>query len=113
MAGVRLTASHVNGLLWGHGERPFTLLRNLIILGIVIFPGFLWLERTALTVNGQVPSIEDMIWLSVMTLIPVGGVYTVGTASASVRMILAIESLVGLVLVALFGTLLLRRVLGR
>ena len=112
-AAVQLLGSKLNGLLWGHGEKPWVVIVNILLAGVILFPIPLWLMRNWYLVNGEAPTIPAAIWLSVMTLVPVGGMHSITTSSMTVRALLAIESLVGLVLIALLGALVLRRVIGK
>ena len=112
-AALQLMAIKINGFVWGHGEKPWVLIRNLFAVGVVVWPIIFWLLRDQIQINGLQPSAADAVWLSLMTLVPIGAVHTVSTASTWVRAWLAVESLIGLVLIGLLGALILRRLIGR
>jgi hypothetical protein len=69
--------------------------------------------RDSIEFNARQPSIGDLLWLSVTTVVPVGGLNTVTTSSEAVRAILTMESFVGIVLIGLVGAMLFRRIGGK
>jgi hypothetical protein len=103
---AQLFSSKINGLLWGHGERPGVLLRNLLVLAVIVFPYLLWVN------GGSSVTVGDVLWLSVTTIIPVDGMDSAATTTAT-RLILAVEAFCGIVIAGLFVTLLLRSVVNR
>lgn len=109
----QLIASRANGAVWGHGEKWFVLIRNLLILALIVFPMALWFVRNALVQPSGSLGIGDLVWLSVTTLVPVDGVNSVVATGWSGRAILTIEAFVGLVAAGLLITLLVRRMLKR
>jgi hypothetical protein len=111
---IHLLVSKLNRLLWGYGERSRVLLRNLVLLALVVFPAFLWLQRGDLSVAGRgAPTIADLFWLSATTIVPVGSVNSIVTATGTARAILTIEAFCGVVIAGLFVTLLFRFVVNR
>ena len=91
-------------------DRDIRYLRPLGNSDIAIFPGLLWLVHGGLVqATGDPLSFRDLVWLSVTTLIPVDGIYSVSATTWSGRSILASEALTGIVAAGLLITLLVRR----
>lgn len=110
---VELTASRINGLVWGYGEKWHVLIRNLFILALAIFPAALWLTQDGLHLQSAPLSFGDLIWLSVTTIIPIGGAVSVVATNWVSRAILTSEAFIGVVAAGLLVTLLVRRMLTR
>ena len=110
---VQLVASRVNGLVWGHGERWHVLVSNLLILALAVFPALLWFARDGLEQQSGALGVGDLIWLSVTTIVPIGGVTSVVATNWVSRAILTSEAFVGVVAAGLLVTLLVRRMLTR
>lgn len=105
---IALVAHWTNGFIWGHGEKWWILLRNLIVLAFAAFPALLWFLRSGIRdVDGMV-GVGDLMWLSVTTLIPVDGGSTLQAVSLAVRLTLVSEAFVGVVAAGLFVSLLVR-----
>lgn len=109
----QLVASKANGLIWGHGEKWSVVVRNLIALVLVIFPTALWFARSGLEQKSGEVNAGDLIWLSVTTIVPIGGVISVVATNWLTRAILTIEGFTGVVAAGLLVTLLVRRMLMR
>lgn len=109
---VSFLSSTINGLVWGHGEKPMILLRNLLVLSLIIFPSALWLVREDLANEVARPALGDLVWLSVTTLIPLGG-SSIAAVGWTARTILALESLVGVVAAGLLVAILVKRLIRR
>ena len=107
----RLIASRSLGVVWGHGERLYPLIRNLFILTLIVFPAVLWNARDGLAGPSDPVDIVGIIWLSVTTILPVEGVSSVVATSWTTRTLLALESFLGLVTGGLVVTVLARRML--
>ncbi len=110
---VRLVGSKINGYLWGHGEKVGVLLLNLAVLTFVIFPLLLLGFRDGLTSSSGAPTIPQLLWLSITTMLPMSGQGTVLAVHWGARIVLAVETLLGLVIAGLLVTLLFRRVVRR
>jgi hypothetical protein len=111
---IKLVASKTNGLLWGYGERWTVLLRNLLLLTFIFFPLLLLISRKGLHISGHSNvGIGDIVWLSVDTMLPVGGITDVVAISGIARTILATEAFSGVVIAGLFVTFLFRAVVRR
>ena len=109
----RLIASLLRGAVWGHGERWFPLIRNLLVLALFVFPLALWAVRDALASPSGPVGIPEIVWLSVTTILPVDGVTSVVATSWSTRTLLVFEAFLGLVAGGLLVVLLARRMLTR
>lgn len=108
---VSLVAHWLNGLVWGHGEKWWILLRNIIVLSFGIFPLLLWLMKSGVRDADGSISLGDLVWLSVTTLIPIDGANSLHAASLAVRLTLASEAFIGVVAAGLFVTLLVKALL--
>lgn len=108
---VSLVAHWLNGLVWGHGEKWWVLLRNLIALAFVVFPSLLWFLRSGIRKVDGVVGLGDLVWLSVSTLIPIDGGTTLHVTSLAVRLTLVSEAFLGVVVAGLFVSLLVRALL--
>jgi len=106
-----LLASRLNGIIWGHGEKWHIPVINLLVLGLIAFPAALWLTRDGLQHQSNALSIGDIVWLSVTTIIPIGGVTSVVAINWMSRILLAGEALVGVAIAGLLVTILVRRML--
>lgn len=112
-AALALMGTWVNGAIWGHGEKWWVLLRNLLVAAFLAFPLLLWLVRDGLSLAGDGTPIVELIWLSVATLVPVDGITAVVATTVPARLVLATEGFVGLVAAGLFVALLVRALLRR
>lgn len=110
---LRLLGSKINGQLWGHGERVGVLLRNLVALTFLIFPALLYWLRDGLSTGDGTPPISELFWLSITTMLPMGGPGSILAESWSARIVLAFETFTGLVVAGLLVTLLFRSVVRR
>ena len=109
----QLLGNHLLEVLWGHGEKPLVLVRNILILTFLAFPLVLWFLRDSL--HGSTGSLEigDLIWLSVATFISVESVNVVIADGTLVRLVLTLEAFLGLVALGLLVSLLVRWMLKR
>jgi hypothetical protein len=113
LAAGRLLASKANGTLWGHGERIWVLLRNLVLLGFVVYPILFFLVRSKIHKPSGAPlSLGDYIYLSLINLIP-GRDYLALTLGGTARLIALTEVIVGFVFTGLLVAMLLRWTLRR
>lgn len=111
---VQFLASRANGLVWGHGEKWHVLVGNLLVLALVVFPAALWfLARDGLRQTSGGLGVGDVVWLSITTIIPVGGVTTVVATDWAGRVILTFEAFLGVVAAGLLVTMLVRRAMMR
>jgi hypothetical protein len=110
---VQLVASRVNGIVWGHGEKWFVLVRNLVVLAFVGFPAALWFARGGLQQQSGELGVADLVWLSVTTIVPVDGVTSVVATDWISRGLLTSEAFIGVVAAGLLVAQLVRRMLKR
>ena len=104
----RLLMSYVFGTVWGHGEKPMVLIRNIVTLALIVFPFVLWFVRDSLHQSSGPLGVADLIWLSIATFISVDSVSTVTATGTYARVILTFEAFLGLVSFGLLITLLVR-----
>ena len=109
----QLLASYANGSLWGHGEKPSVLIRNILLVALVVFPLLLWSARSSLEHSSGEIGIADFIWLSVTTFVPVDVTNVVSPTSGLAHVILTLEAFLGLVASGMLISLLVRRLLKR
>ncbi len=104
----------LNGLIWGHGEKWWVLLRNIFLLAIVVFPSILWFFREGLTEGAKGDSVLEVIWLSVTTIIPVNGMASpIEATSLAARLTLVVEGFVGIVAAGLFVAFFVKAIVKR
>ena len=109
-----LVGHWANGLMWGHGEKWWVLLRNLLIMAFVIFPMLLWSVSEGLNRDGQMLTIWEIFWLSVTTIFPVDGVAnSVQATTLLARLVLVAEGFVGIVAAGLFVAMVVRAIIKR
>ena len=109
----QLLANYANGSLWGHGEKPSVLFRNILLLALVAFPLVLWSARGSLEHSSGAIGTVDLIWLSITTFIPADVINVVTPTGSFARVILTLEAFFGLVASGLLISLLVRRLLKR
>lgn len=105
---AQLITNYIYDTVWGHGEKPIVLIRNIIILAFLVFPFLLWLVRDSLNQSSETLGIGEVIWLSVATFISVDSVNVVSATGTLARIILTIEAFFGFVSFGLLVTLLVR-----
>jgi hypothetical protein len=108
-AGAKWFASQTNRLIWGNGERGFTLLANFLLLTLVLYPLLFYVQGDVHDVSGKT-STADYVLLSVDSATNFSGLSNVALESTAARGIAASEVIVGLVAFGLFITILFRRI---
>jgi hypothetical protein len=109
----RYVVSRVNGLLWGHGERGWPLLRSTVLITALIWPVLFLLARGSITREGSGHvSFGDCEWLSAGSILLNSGV-TGMTTTGFARALVLTEGAFGLVLLGLFVTYVFRYVTRR
>lgn len=111
---AQLSISLCNRWLWGYGEHAWVLVRNLLLLGLLIFPIMFFLLRDSL-VHARQSDIRflDVMYFSLQNILPAGiesGVTAVGLVA---RTFAGIESVLGVVAIALFASYVFRWSLHR
>lgn len=113
-AATQLSLSFGNRWLWGYGERAWVLVRNLLFFGLFFFPFLLFLLRDGLahSLRKEI-GFEDVLYFSLQNILPGGiqsGVTAVGLAA---RIVSGLESVLGVVAIALFASYVFRWSLHR
>ena len=106
--------SLLNRWLWGYGERSAVLIRNLLILAFLVFPllFIIFIDQLAHE-SGRAVSLRDTLYFSLHNIIP-AGIHSEIVATSSTTLFLAgLESLFGVVAVALFASYIFRWSLHR
>ena len=107
---VQYMLSHLNGLLWGYGERAWVLVRNLLFISIIIFPIIFYLLRDELDhASDKAPGIMEIVYFSFENVIPAGVTSNVVAVGNAARFFAGIESFLGTVAIALFAAYIFRR----
>lgn len=106
--------SRLNGLFWGYGERSWVLIRNLLFTSFLLFPSLFYLYRSELkNSSDREPSLSEIVHFSLENVIPAGVVSNVIAADNTVRFLAGLESLLGVVAIALFASYIFRWSLHR
>ena len=108
-AGVAWIGSQVNRLIWGNGERGFTLLRNFLLLVFIGFPLLFYAFGGVQAASGKITT-ADYVLLSIDTATSYSGLSGVHLVSTASRIVGASEITVGLLAFGLFITILFRRI---
>ena len=111
---LSLVGSLLNRWMWGYGERAIVLVRNLIVLVFLIFPLLFYLLRDELS-HGSECEIEiyDLFFFSLENVVPAGVISGVVATGLVTRLLAGLESLFGVVVVALFAAYIFRWSLRR
>ncbi|NIM49321.1 MAG: hypothetical protein GTO22_08685 [Gemmatimonadales bacterium] len=106
--------SLLNRWLWGYGDRAWTLVRNLLLLALLVFPGLFYAWRAQLVhSSGHDVSLWDVVYFSLENVVPSGIVSDVLAVGGVTRFLAGLESLFGVVVVALFAAYVFRWSLHR
>ena len=112
----RLAVSTVNRFLWGYGENAWRLLTNVLVLSLVVFPiGYHAgnvLEKSP-TEDGATVSFFECVCFSLIKIFPTGidlGIRPVGLLGLGLTYL---ESIFGLLAIALFASHIFRWSLSR
>ena len=111
---VQWLLSLMNGFLWGHGERAWVLIINLLLVSLLIFPVFFYIFRDDLQhrSNGTV-GFSQYMYYSLGNIIPSGIESDVIAVGGTARFLAGLESFLGIVVLALFASYLFRWILHR
>ena len=116
LACARLAVSNLNGLLWGYGENAWRLLTNVLVLSVLVFP-VLYHAGSALEKlppgDSTTVSFLECVWFSLLRIFPTGlslGINPVGPLG---YVLAYLESIVGLLAIALFAAHIFRWSLSR
>jgi hypothetical protein len=111
---AQLSLSLANRWLWGYGERALVLVRNLLLLGVIVFPLMFWVSREGLlhATRSEI-TIWDALYFSLQNILPTGIQSEVTAVGTFVRICAGIEAFFGVVAVALFASYVFRWSLHR
>ena len=117
---VHWLLSLLNRWLWGYGERSWVLVRNLLFVSVVIFPSLFYMLRDELMLRGEpnhvfhgVSGFMKMVHFSFENVIPTGVISDVVALDNTVRIFAGIESILGVIAIALFASYIFRWSLRR
>lgn len=111
---VEWILSLLNRWLWGYGEHASVLVRNLILLAFLIFPVLFYIYKDQLShISGRPIRILDPLFFSLENVVPAGVVSGVIATGSATRFLAGLESLFGVVAVALFAAYVFRWSLHR
>ena len=101
--------SLLNRWLWGYGESAWVLVRNLLLVSVIIFPSLFYLLRDELDhVSYGAPGFMKIIHFSFENVIPGGVISDVVAVGNSARVFAGIESILGVIAIALFASYIFR-----
>lgn len=110
----QITLSLLNRWLWGYGERASVLIRNFFILSIVIFPIlFFGLREQLAHRSGEEIELWDTLYFSLENVTPAGVISNIYAVGSIARLLAALESIFGVVAIALFAAYVFRWSLHR
>ena len=111
---VKWMLSLLNRWLWGYGERAFVLVRNLLVLAFIVFPVLFYIFKDQLShISGRPIELWDPLYFSLENVIPAGVVSGIIATGSTAHLLAALESLFGVVAVALFAAYIFRWSLHR
>lgn len=113
-ATANLMLSLLNRWLWGYGERVWTLFRNLLVLALLLFPFAFYLVRDGLT-KSAAGAINnwDLVYFSIENVVPAGIESGVQAVALAPRILAGVESVFGVIAIALFASYIFRWSLHR
>ena len=110
----QLVASLLNRWFWGYGERVWLLLGNVFLFALVLFPVFFYLSADGLVKrSGGEIGISDVLRFSIENILPVTVASGIEAAGYMAQLLAATESIFGLLVLALFGSHIVRWSLRR
>ena len=111
---VQWLFSLLNRWLWGYGERAWVLVRNLLLVSVIIFPAIFYMLRDELEhTSHRVPGLVEIIHFSFENVMPAGVISNVVAVGNVARTLAGIESLFGVIAIALFASYIFRWSLHR
>lgn len=106
-AGLQLGWHFINRILWRHGESTVRLLAVALVVSVAVFPALFAIRPPA----GASPG--DLVWLSLSNVLSMDRLSTVAVATGYVRVLSAVEGLIGIAFAGLIVTLILKALLRR
>ena len=111
---LECTLSLLNRWLWGYGEHAIVLIRNLAVLAFIAFPILFYTLKDQLShTSGRPIEIMDPLFFSLENVLPAGVVSGVVATGSATRFLAGLESLFGVVAIALFAAYVFRWSLHR
>lgn len=109
-----LSVSLLNRWLWGYGERAWVLVRNLAAVAFIVFPLTFFLMRDGLIKrpHGTITPF-DFVSFSLENVFPSGVRTGIEAISLEARITAGVESVIGVVALALFASYVFRWSLHR
>lgn len=106
--------SLLNRWLWGYGERAWVLVRNLLVLAFLLFPSLFVVGHEELAhKSGKAITIWDCLYFSLNNVLPAGISTDVIATGPFTQILAGLESIFGVVAVALFAAYVFRWSLHR
>ncbi len=106
--------SIMNRWLWGYGEHVVVLLRNFMVLTFLIFPILFYTFKQQLLHTSERPvSLIDLLCFSLENMLPAAFTSGVVAAGSATRFLAGVESLLGILTVALLAAYVFRWSLRR
>ena len=113
-AGIRLAISLFNRYFWLYGERARTLLRTAVVIAFGVFPFTFYISRSGLSkTSGGDVALFDFVYFSIESFLPSHFESGIEALTAATRLLATIESLLGLLVIALFASHVVRWSLHR
>ena len=106
--------SLLNRWLWGYGEHATVLIRNFLVLAFLIFPILFHVFEDQLShISGKPASFIDLLYFSLENITPAAFTSEIVATGSITRFLAGIESLFGVVTVALLAAYIFRWSLHR
>ena len=111
---ISLIGSTINFWLWGYGQQMRKLVFHALILPLIIFPliYMVFVDHLAHQTK-EVINIIDLIPFSIVTFLPIGSSSIIDSPYIWVQVIFGLESLLGVIITALFTAYLFHWILHR
>lgn len=113
VAGLRLVGRWINRIVWGYGERGSVLIRNVLLVGFVVFPLLFYFVRDDLVQRDGQIGVGSYFFLSIDNLLNRTGFSGVNPTTSLARLLVGLEVALGLVFIGLAVTLLFRWITRR
>lgn len=106
---AQLILSLLNRWLWGYGQRTSTLFRNLFVVTLLVFPASFYLVRGGLSKSTGDPITPwDLVYFSLENVFPAGIRSGIEAVELIPRVLAGVESVFGVVVLALFAAYIFR-----
>ena len=106
--------SLLNRWLWGYGEHAAVLIRNFLALAFLIFPILFYAFKHQLShISGEPADLIDLLYFSLENILPAAFTSGIVATGSVTRLLAGVESLFGVVTVALLAAYIFRWSLHR